>query len=593
MLVAFLAIHLCAIHAPFFELDDQQELQLVRARESWMSLLGTDLYSFFRPIKNMMFVAINWLYFHGGMPAVRSLPIAIGLGAACAVFQLCLRVLADRLQALAATAIWLLAPTLVSCVAWVSASNILLMTAWGAMALTCHDLAGAGEETSSTPTLLIWKWKLLAFLGFALALLSYEGAVSLVPLVFVMDWYLHPARLSRAATWRRYMVYGLELFIYLLLRHQAHSTQTILGGFSFVSRTQAMMSSSYLIWLHASTWFWPFNRMAVIGGYYWGQVSPLELITCWLGLLAAVLFALWGRRRYPIVTLGVLWFLIAFAPMSNILGFRNGPYCDSYIALASIGFAFAMTAGLRMLGPSQWKGKWRTLTLTAFTLIIAIRIGAIAEAAAWSSTWNSPLTAYERTLVTFPQAFDAMTELAKLHAERGDLREADDLAAKSIKLAPDRFSPYAVRATVAEREDRFQEALNWSYGTNVNSDLSVWRLTFQADLYAEHFGQPERAQALYEQAVACQPWGPDSLRAAYELAYLLAQQGHRDRAIALWEKLLLYEPQERLLHWNLALAYAQEGNQERAAFHRRLAGNLPPSADVPFTNSAPPGTRSQ
>ncbi len=572
VLLAYFAIGACSIHAPFFSLDDNDELDLVRASGSWLALLGTDLYNFFRPVKNLLFAAYNWLYYHGGMVPVRIVPLAIGAFSAWAVFKLCCRLLANRGWALVATAIWLLSPTLVSSTVWLSASNILLMTGLAATAVISHDRACAAEElTSETAGKIGWIWSLLAPLLLFLALASYEGAVSVVALFVAVDWYLHPLRLRRRSTWEKYFLYGLVLLIYLVLRHQAQSTQYVLGGFSGVSRPDAVISSGYFTLLHAGIWFWPFNRMAVIGGYYWGQVPMVELAVCSLLVLAATAFSILQRRRYPCATLGILWFLLAFAPMSNVLGFRNGPYCDSYIALASVGLAVAFAATLRALWPSRMTGISRVTALVLITLLIASRVAAAFEAASWSSAWNDPMVAYERSLRTFPQAFDAMTELAKLYEARGDYHMADELAAKSITIAPDRAGPYAVRAVVAEREGRFQDALNWLAIYRHYTPSGAWDITFQADIDADHLGQPKVAEELYQKAIARRPWSQDALRAAYELAYMQAQQGHRAEAISLWEELLAYNPNDAVLHWDLSIAYAQQGDLKRAAYHRRLA----------------------
>ncbi len=581
MLLAYFAIGACSIHAPFFVLDDWDELYMVRGSGSWLSLLGTDLYHFFRPVKNLLFVVYNWLYLQGGMVPVRSLALAIGAFSAWAVFKLCCRLLANRGWALVATAIWLLSPTLVSSTVWLSASNILLMTGLAAAAITCHDLACASEESNPETTRKTrWIWNLLALLLLFFALATYEGAVSVVALFVVVDWYLHPRRLRRRSTWMKYLQFGLVFLIYLAIRHQAQSTQRVLGGFSGVSRPDAVISSGYLTMLHTGIWFWPFNRMAVIGGYYWGQVPMAELAVCSLIVLAAAAFSLVQRRRYPFLSLGILWYLLAFAPMSNILGFRNGPYCDSYIDLASVGMAIAMAATLRALWPSRKTGIARLSALVIVTLLIGSRVAAAFEAAAWSSYWNDPVVAYQRSISTFPKAFDAITELAKLYVARGDYQKADELASESIKIAPDRAGPYAVRAVVAEHQGRFQDALKWlaiyrNFGTTV-----AWDLTFEADIYANHLGQPKLAESLYQRAIASRPWTQDALRAAYELAYMQAQQGHQAQAIALWEELLAYHPSDSVLHWDLSIAYAQEGNQKLAAYHRRLAQGPPQPSPV-------------
>ena len=503
VLLAYVAIGACSIHASFFPLDDMDELYLVRASGSWLSLLGTDLYHFFRPVKNLLFVAYNWLYDHGGMVPVRAVALVIGLMSAWMVFKLCCRLLANRKWALVATAIWLLSPTLVSSTVWLSATNILLMTGLAAAALTCHDLACESRELlTGSAKIAAGIWSAIAVLCLILALASYEGAVSVVALFFAMDWYLRPARLRRFSTWRQYFLYGLALAIYLILRHQAQSTQYVLGGFSGVSRLEAVISSGYLTMLHTSIWLWPFNQMAVIGGYYWGQVPMVELAVCSLVVLAAIVFSILWRRRNPCVALGILWFLLAFAPMSNILGFRNGPYCDSYIALASVGLAIAFAAILRALWPLRMTGITRSLAVAIITLLITSRVAAAFEAAAWSYAWNDPVLAYQRSLRTFPQAFDAMTELAKLYKARAEYRKADELAAKSIEIAPDRSRPYAVRAVVAEREGRIQDALKWLALYRDFARSRAWGLTFEADIYANRLGQPERAEPLYRAAIA-------------------------------------------------------------------------------------------
>ena len=574
ILAAYLAIGACSIHAPFFPLDDLDELYLVRASSSWLSLIGTDLYHFFRPIKNLMFVAYNWLYTHGGIVPTRTMALAIGVFSACAVFKLCCRLLADCGWALVATAIWLLSPTLVSSTAWLSASNILLMTGLAVAAVTFHDLAGESGGLTAGNKMTGKMWGALALLCLFLALFSYEGAISVVALFFVVDWYLHPERLRRFSTWVLYCLYGLAFVSYMLLRHLAQSTQTVLGGFSNVSRFQAAISSGYITVLHTSVWLWPFNRIAVIGGYYWGQVPMVGLAACAMVVLAALAFSILYRRRYPHVALGIIWFLLAFAPMSNVLGFRNGPYCDSYIALASVGMGIVFASILRALWPLKMIGPARVAAIGIITLLIASRVAAAFEAAAWSSAWNDPAVAYERSLRTFPQAFDAMTELAKIDEARGEYHKADELAAKSIDLAPDRSGPYAVRAVVAEQEGRIPDALKWlaifqSFGTT-----NVWAFTFEGDIYANHLGQPKRAEEFYRKAIARSPWPQDALRAAYELAYMEAQQGRREEAIALWEELLTYHPDDGVLHWDLALAYRQQGDDKRADYHLRLAQAL-------------------
>lgn len=572
VLAAYAAIAACSLNAPFFPLDDTGELHFVRRAGSWPALLGVDFYHFFRPLKNLLFALYDALARCGGMRAVRIVPILVGAASACAVFALCRQLLGSRGWGLAAAAVWLLAPTLVSCTAWLSCTNIMLMTGFAAAALYGHDRAGAAREDAAGGGRAAVCWTLFAAAFLALALAAYEGAAAAVALFFMVDFYLRPARLRQGATWRSYALYGLVLAIYLACRHALIPPGLKVGNFSNVTPLQAAASAGYFTALHAGTWLWPFGRMAAIGSYFWGQV-PLALLGAYWGLaLAAAALSLLWRRRAPAGALGVAWFLVAFAPTSNVLGFRNGPYGDYYLALASVGAALTLAAALRQLWAPRREGAARWVAMAAAAVLLGTRIGAAAEAAAWSAAWNRPFDTFSRNLRTFPEAFEVMSELAKLRVARGEFRAADELAARALRIAPDRTQPYAIRAVAAEREGRFEDALGMAeaYRRGLKA-ADAWVLGFEADIYADRMGKPERAEPLYREAIATRPWSEDALRVADALAFLLARQGKRLEAIALWEESLQYEPASATIHHNLAAAYRQQGDSAKADHHARLA----------------------
>ena len=64
----------------------------------------------------------------------------------------------------------------------------------------------------------------------------------------------------------------------------------------------------------------------------------------------------------------------------------------------------------------------------------------------------------------------------------------------------------------------------------------------------------------------------------------MANQGNRAEAISLWEKLLAYHPDDGVLHWDLAIAYAQQGDKKLAAYHLQLAQALGQQAPAQSAN---------
>jgi tetratricopeptide (TPR) repeat protein len=63
-------------------------------------------------------------------------------------------------------------------------------------------------------------------------------------------------------------------------------------------------------------------------------------------VVLAVLGAAWARRRAPLVSLGLLWFLVAQAPTSNVLVPVGIPCADRFLYLPLAGAALALAAAL-------------------------------------------------------------------------------------------------------------------------------------------------------------------------------------------------------------------------------------------------------
>ena len=561
VLLAYVLIAWQSIHAPLFVLDDGAELAYIRSHPSLGDLFRHDCFLFFRPVKNLCFLAFDALL-PLGITACRLLVVVLGLVCAMAVLALFRRLLRTPLAALAATACWLLAPTLVTVTAWLSGVNILLMSGLAAVAMGLYLEARA---RTGLPGMLCLVG---AWLTTLLAMFCYEGAICL-PVLFVMvDWFLYPERVWTRRSWQVYVALGSVLLVYLLLRSlratEAQQTQCLYFG--ELTNGQVAAAAPWFLFQHLAAWFWPFGRQAALGSYFQGEASPLLLRCAWLGAVALAVGCLLLRRRLAMVALGVAWCLVAFLPMSNILAFRNGPYGDYYLTLASMGLALAFGWSIGALAAYASQARSVLLVLVALSFW---RLAAVGESMAWSYAWNDSGALLRRTLETFPGAFSAMNEYARLQFSAGNHEECQAWTDRALALAPHNRGSFELRALVAERRgnvdlarkelDRFMQ-----YGGTNDS----WGWYFQGYLLDERLGDTNGAIRCYEQAVARRVgWSPDVLDSMNALAYFAVQRGDRRTAIALWEQIIQADPGRSPVRQNLVRAYSEAGEKDKARQH--------------------------
>ena len=137
----YAAALLFSLSNEWFPCDDLVELGFVRNADSFLSLWGTDIFGYFRPIKNALFFGFSRMEPLVGAGGCRVAAIAIGILSCFAVLALCRRVFGNERKALLTASVWLLSPTLVSSVAWLSCLNIQIMVLCTASTIALHDSA--------------------------------------------------------------------------------------------------------------------------------------------------------------------------------------------------------------------------------------------------------------------------------------------------------------------------------------------------------------------------------------------------------------------------------------------------------------------
>jgi len=542
VITLYVGIQCLCLTAPFAFGDDLREMLFVRGVDSWTELFGSDVFCLFRPIKNLMFAAFSGISERNLVP-FRLFAVAAGVFSFFAVRTFLWKLFPNGSWALAGAAVWLLAPTLVSSSAWLSCVNIQLMCAFSALALSAHADGRTG----------------LASLWYSLALLSYEQSVALLAVFVAYDLYLCRRRLCLRASRFACLVYGGIAAAYLVLRSTVGSAEAVGGSFSGTSRMDLVLASAYFTCQHFLIWLFPFGKMAVFGSYIRGSVSIAVLVACWAGVLSVAGVALVLCRRGPVFAFGLAFALVAFSPVSNLLGLGNGPYGDYYMGLPSMGLVIAACAASRWAFES---GSWRRLSvsvpLAGFALV---RLMTIPEAGAWAMCWGDEEKAFRANVRTFPKAFEAHKHLASLLCDTGRMAEAEEVCktAESLldpgsgQLSGIRLIRVVCRLRLHAERDDVLTMIDRAAETADSPD--ALRLCHYYRGYVLEEIDGDLAAAEREYALAFNPsgkWSPDDVRAAGQYARLLATRGNLAEAEHLFVRILQVDPTDDCAQANLA-----------------------------------------
>lgn len=570
----YAAVMLQSVTDKLFVADDPGELDFVRSFSVLRLLTGYDVFGLFRPVKNAL-----WLIFSRlepvGVEWCHAFAIAIGILSFFPVRALCRRVSGNDWKAIAAAAIWLLSPTLVSCVAWLTCLNIQAMVAFAALAIVFHDKAwdNCAFRPSRTAAACVFLF---------LALVSYECAVAVAPILLAFDWILRSERLRGRRARIPHAFYWAVVFLYLLLRHFAGAKGMAGGRWIEATRGQLIVSSPWFAMQHLASWFWPFGRFSVGGSYVWGEVSPAVLAACAVTGVAVLALAFAIRKRRPALSFSVLFAVFALAPVCNCLGFGNGPYGDYYLALASVGLAAGSVEIAWWF--AEAKGHWRIPAFSVVAAFALVRVLAVPEAARWAHLWTRYDLAYAEGARNYPNSLQNRLGSFKNLLKENRWDEALELGRQiENQVGPDSShmeGVYSIRImyAISVKEDKDAAyGLISQYSSHSSSEYKEGRIHYYRGCILEYLEKDEpSAVKEYERALSG-TWETSLVPCALALAKIKARRGEVDHAIRLLESAKSIAPEDVSILWSLANAYRDVGNDKEAEplleKVRRMTGN--------------------
>lgn len=394
---------------------------------------GEQWAKFYRPVVTTSY-AINWVL-GGGQPwTFHLVNVLAHWGAVLLAFRLARRWTGGVGPALAATLVFAIHPTRTEPVIWISGRTDVFMALFLLLAV---ELAVAASRANAVRAGLLW---LAAGAAWVLAVLSKEYAL-ILPVLLAVEAALAFAR-SASKQERRSLVASVAAFVagallYVLLR--SHYMPIRPDGLE--SPPVAMHAHYVLVtvgrYVMRALFPWPqvlmYRPIEVQGGHV--QLPWFDTLVGALAVLAfsAALTMLAKRRRWVDVAVLVAA-AIGFLPISNVgyTGF-NSTTADRFFYLPLFLLALGALRPLRVGFEKTVRTRTRNAILGGALLICA--------AVAWVRTldFTSNEAFWTQEVTVNPDVPMGWAVLSRIHAKRGDVREAYGAMRRAYAPAAQRY----------------------------------------------------------------------------------------------------------------------------------------------------------
>jgi hypothetical protein len=307
----------------------------------------------------------------------------------------------QRKAALVASMLFAVHPAHVEAVTWIASRADGMATA---LLLVSFLLFVRGRDAKESHAL--WLGGSLAF--FVLALLSKETAIVLPALLIAYDVFPGRAR-GYILRWRliEYFLFIVVAIVYFIAR--ARLLQTVSqGGYwgGSLAATVLTMARCFLVYLRIV--FLP--RASSCLEYMVPPARfPLTLNTFWPLMVVAgfVIATITVWKFSPRAGFGLTWFLVALAPVSNVLP-MSMLMAERFLYLPMVGICIATLPVMEAALGKMSRPVNRVASASACALLFLLGVASVVK----NSAWREPVVLWNQTLQDYPDSYRARMGLA-------------------------------------------------------------------------------------------------------------------------------------------------------------------------------------
>ena len=286
---------------------------------------------------------------------------------------------------------------------------------------------------------------------------------------------------------------------------------------------------------------------------------PLWKIGASVVLLTGISWGVFaGRKKYPYLTVGWLWYLGMLVPVIGIMQVGTQAHADRYTYLPQIGLVI-MATWLAVDWCAALRHRRAVLSAAAAVLLAVLAIAAHKQI----SYWRDSFSLWTHTLACTDGNYLAHNNLGLVLDRQGSRDEAIRHYQKSIEINPRFAEAYNNLGVVLETQGKLEAAAEcYEKALEINPDYADAHGNL-GSVFGKQ-GQIEKAILHLEKALKI---NPDLTEAHNNLGSLFGRQGQFDKAVPHFEKALEIKPDYAEAHYNLGMALEGAGNLNAALEH--------------------------
>ncbi|MFM7216851.1 MAG: tetratricopeptide repeat protein [Bacteroidota bacterium] len=359
------------------------------------------------------------------------------------------------------------------------------------------------------------------------------------------------------------------------------------GSFGDLWATRATLLFYYVKLLFIPwplTWDYSFNQIPV---QTWTDLLP------WLsaGIYSTlIILAVLQRKKNPVITYCILFFLVASLPTNNLL-FRTGSTMgERFLFVPSIAFCIALvTIGLRWsnVPDNLFPGIKSTKAFLPFIVLLGtFCLGTWAR----NPDWRNNLTLFESGVKGSPNStrthYSLASEYMRQAQKEGDYRKRSDLLSKarshyekSIDIYPENYQAlynagicYSLAGDTTRAIDCYSKTigLNSKYLTAMNNMGVLYQSRMEFDSAAKYYLMAYRIDS--SQKVAKE----NLSNLFYNKGIYLSMQNRPDSAIGAYRSSTTYDPSNIMALNNMASLFTVQARYDSALFYLKMANAVKP-----------------
>lgn len=306
-----------------------------------------------------------------------------------------------------------------------------------------------------------------------------------------------------------------------------------------------------------------------------------------------------GRKKWPFVLVGWLWFLGMLVPVIGVVQISYYAHADRYTYLPEIGLTVAAVWAL-----AEWSAGWRHRQAALGGLMTAVLGALVVCAHIQTSYWRDGLTWWTHTLACTSENVVAHMNLGEYLRQHGDLDGSVAQYRAALEIEPDNIiSINALGTILGMKGDANAAIAQFEKGLKVRPGFADTHVNLGNVFLGQ--GKVREAIAQFRQALEISPGNPDIYN---NLGKALAAAGEDEAAMDQYKEALQIKPDYANVHFNLANRLLKLGRLDEAAAHYRRAWEINPAdadahdrlervllmeqqAKLQGTNGSPPSTQ--